>query len=250
MPLGTDSIWLRRYPSAQAPRLRLLCLPHAGGSASFFHSWGHAFGDDVEVLAVRYPGRQERIGEEPLTVLEDLAAAITGELEPYLDVPLAVFGHSMGASIGYEIALRLAERHGTAPALLMLSGRKPPHLLTPRTAAFGSEADLVEEVKRLGGTDSALLDDEDLRELVLPALRADFAAVSTYTARPGVPLPCPVVGYVGDSDPDVAVPAVAAWAQLAPRGFALRVLPGGHFYLLDRQAELVGDIRARLAAQR
>ncbi|MFD7257533.1 thioesterase II family protein [Streptomyces sp. NPDC059874] len=250
MPLGTQSIWLRRYPTAETPRLRLLCLPHAGGSAGFFHSWGHAFGDDVEVLAVRYPGRQERIAEEPFAELEELAAAISGELDPYLDVPLAVFGHSMGATVGYEITLRLAERHGTAPALLMLSGRKAPHLLTPRAAAFGSDADLVEEVKRLGGTDAALLDDADLRELVLPAIRADFTAVARYAPRPGVPLPCPVVGYVGDSDPGVAAHEVAAWADLAPRGFALRVLPGGHFYLVDRKAELVGDIRARLAAQR
>ncbi|MFJ3928519.1 thioesterase II family protein [Streptomyces sp. NPDC090022] len=250
MRLGTESIWLRRYTTAAAPRLRLLCLPHAGGSASFFHTWGHAFGDDVEVLTVRYPGRQERIAEEPWTSLEELAAALTEELEPYLDAPLALFGHSMGATLAYEIALALPRRHGVRPHLLMVSCRKAPHLLTPRTAALGDDDAIVEEVKRLGGTDSALLDDPDLRELVLPAIRADFTAVARYAARPGLPLPCPVVGYVGDSDPDIPAADVAAWSGISPYGFELKTLPGGHFYLMDREAELVGDIRARLAAQR
>ncbi|MFF8945469.1 thioesterase II family protein [Streptomyces sp. NPDC014864] len=249
MALGTKSIWLRRYAGPAPPRLRLLCLPHAGGSAGFFHSWGHAFGDDVEVLAVRYPGRQERIAEEPFTRVEDVADALADELSPYLDVPLAVFGHSMGASIGYELALRLQARHHTAPALLMVSCRKPPHLLTPRTAALADEGALIAEVGRLGGTDAALLADPDLRELVLPAIRADFTAVARYTARPGLPLDCPVTGYVGASDPDIRADEVAAWAGLAPRGFDLKVLPGGHFYLVDQRAALVADIRARLAPQ-
>ncbi|MBW5483249.1 thioesterase II family protein [Streptomyces bambusae] len=250
MALGTDSIWLRRYATAAPPRLRLLCLPHAGGSAGFFHSWGHAFGEDVEVMAVRYPGRQERIAEEPWTELEELAAAVAAELTPYTDTPLALFGHSMGATLAYEIALILAERHGIAPALLMVSARRAPHLLTPRSAAFGTDEDILAEVKRLGGTDSALLDDEDLRELVLPSIRADFTAVARYAAREGRPLGCPVVGYVGDGDPDITPDQVAGWARLAPRGFDLKVLPGGHFYLMDERDALLQDIRARLAAQR
>ncbi|ATW50967.1 thioesterase II family protein [Streptomyces peucetius] len=249
MALGTDSIWLRRYATQDPPRMRLVCLPHAGGSASFFHSWGHAFGSDVEVLAVRYPGRQERIAEELFTEMEPLADAVTEALLPVSDTPLALFGHSMGASLGYEVALRL-QQHGTSPAVLMVSCRKAPHLLTPRTVPLGDDAELVAEVKRLGGTDTALLDDPDLRELILPAVRADFSIVSAYPARPGEPLDCPVVGYVGDSDPDVDIEGVRGWDLVAPKGFDLKVLPGGHFYLMDRRDELVADIRTRLAPER
>ncbi|MEV5603695.1 alpha/beta fold hydrolase [Streptomyces sp. NPDC052299] len=246
MALGTESIWLRAYPTAAPPRTRLLCLPHAGGSASFFHSWGNALGDDVEVVAVRYPGRQERIAEEPVDDIELLADSISAELVPCLDTPLALFGHSMGASLAYEIALRLEARHGVVPAALMVSCRKAPHLLTPRTAALTDDG-LIDEVRRLGGTDSALLAEPELRELILPAIRADFSAVARYAARPGVPVGCPVIGYVGDSDPDVGPEAVRAWGRVAPRGFDLKVLAGGHFYLVDRRAELIADIRARLA---
>ncbi|MGV4987379.1 thioesterase II family protein [Streptomyces sp. NRAIS4] len=249
MALGTESIWLRRHATAAPPRLRLLCLPHAGGSAGFFHDWGHAFGDDVEVLAARYPGRQERIAEEPCGSVEELAEALADELTPLLDTPLAVFGHSMGGSVGYELALRLQARHQVAPALLMVSCRKPPHLLTPRTAVLADDTALMAEVRRLGGTDAALLADPDLRELVLPAIRADFAAVAHYTARPGIPLDCPVAGYLGAGDPDITADDMAGWAAVAPRGFGLTVLPGGHFYPVAQRDALVADIRARLAAQ-
>ncbi|MCX4803096.1 alpha/beta fold hydrolase [Streptomyces sp. NBC_01214] len=250
MGIDTRSSWLRRYGTKVPPRLRLLCLPHAGGSAGLFHSWGGAFGQDVEVLVVRYPGRQERIAEEPLTDLDELADAISAELLPYLDVPLAVFGHSMGATLGHEIAIRLQARHQVVPELLMVSCRKAPHLLTPRSTALGSDEELLAEVARLGGTDSALLDDPDLRELVLPSIRADFTAVARYAARRGVPLACPVVGYVGDSDPDISVAEVMGWADIAPKGFFLRVLSGGHFYLVEQRDALIRDIRARLEPQR
>ncbi|MCX4807324.1 alpha/beta fold hydrolase [Streptomyces sp. NBC_01214] len=250
MAMDTRSSWLRRYETEAPPRMRLLCLPHAGGSAGFFHTWRAAFGDDVEVLAVRYAGRQERIAEEPLTDLEEIADAISADLLPYLDVPLAIFGHSMGASVGYEIAIRLEARHHVVPELLMVSCCKAPHLRTTREAGFGTDEELLAEVVRLGGTDAVLLDDPDLRELTLPAIRADFTAVARYTARRGVPLACPVVGYVGDNDPDITAAHVAGWADIAPKGFDFRVLPGGHFYLVDQRDALVGDIRARLAPQR
>ncbi|GHC63103.1 thioesterase II family protein [Streptomyces cinnamoneus] len=248
MAIGTESVWLRRYRTPQPPRLRLLCLPHAGGSAGFFHSWGHAFGGDVEVMAARYPGRQERIADPFITEMEPLADVIAEELRPFLDTPLVLFGHSMGASLAYEITLRLWNRHGVAPAALMVSGRKPPHLLTPRPDLPDEE--VLAEVRRLGGTDALVLDDPDLRELVLPAIRTDFRIVARYAARPGVPLPCPVYAYVGDGDDDVDVESVRGWSDLAPGGFGMRVLPGDHFYLAEQRDALIADIRARLASAR
>ncbi|MEV5241987.1 alpha/beta fold hydrolase [Streptomyces cinnamoneus] len=248
MAVGTESIWLRRYGTLKPPRLRLLCLPHAGGSAGFFHSWGRAFGSDVEVMAARYPGRQERIADPFITEMEPLADAIAGELRSFLDAPLALFGHSMGASLAYEITLRLQDQHGVAPAALLVSGRKPPHLLTPRPDLDDDE--VLAEVRRLGGTDAVVLDDPDLRELVLPAITTDFRIVARYAARPGVPLPCPVYAYVGDGDEDVDVESMRGWADLAPQGFGLRVLPGDHFYLAEQRNALIDDIRARLAPVR
>ncbi|MGW2089059.1 thioesterase II family protein [Streptomyces sp. NPDC001880] len=243
----SSSIWIRRHPSALAPRLRLLCLPHAGGSAAFFRDWAGNFGDDVEVLVARYPGRHERINDPLITSMDSLADAFVPELLGFTDVPLAIFGHSMGATLGYEIALRLLRRHRTALAALMVSGRTPPHLAGTALPDSDDTEAVMAEVRRLGGTDSALLDDLGLRELVLPALRADFKAVADYAPRPGAPLPFPVFAYVGDADPDVDVASMRGWSTTAAQGFDLRVLPGNHFYLVEQQAALMQDIRTRLS---
>ncbi len=246
MAVDTKNSWIRRYPSSRAPRIRLLCLPHAGGSAAFFHSWSRGFGPDIELLTGCYPGRHERINEPLVPSMDSMADAFTSELLPLSDVPLAIFGHSMGGTLGYEIALRLQQRHGITPAALLVSCRRPPHLADPFcTDPYDPEA-VMAEIRRLGGTDSALLDDPDLRELVLPALCSDFKAIADYKPRPGIPMHVPIVAYVGDRDPDVDAAAMTGWADLALYGFDLRVLPGDHFYLVDQQADLMRDINARL----
>lgn len=249
MAVATDSVWIRRYASPLKPRIRLLCLPHAGGAASFFHSWAHAFGNDVEVLAACYPGRQHRINEPGLPSIEAMADELTREILAYADTPLAFFGHSMGATLAYEITLRLHRQHATVPTALLLSSREPPHRVTPLDADPDDPASVIAEIHRLGGTDSEILAHPDLRDLVLPAVMADFRLVNDYAARPGVPLPCPVVGYFGDADPDLDGDVMHAWAGLAPEGFDLVTLPGDHFYLVDREAELTADIRTRLRSR-
>lgn len=246
MPVSTESTWFRRYRVAR-PRARLLCLPHAGGSASFFHSWGHALGADIEVLAARYPGRQERIAEPCVESMESLAESITRELLPYTDVPLAVFGHSMGASLAYEVGVRLEKRYGTALRGLFVSCRQAPHRVEPERHDLRGDEAVVAEVRRLGGTDPGLLTDPDLRELLLPAMRADFRIVGTYEARPVIPLGCPVVGYLGESDPDVTEGDMRAWRDATTVEFDLRTFSGGHFYLADEKESVVRDIAGRLA---
>ncbi|WP_431043670.1 thioesterase II family protein [Streptomyces sp. P1-3] len=246
MAVGTESTWFRRYPVTR-PRARLLCLPHAGGSASFFHPWGHALGADVEVLVARYPGRLERIAEPCVEHMEPLAEAVTQEILPFLDVPLMVFGHSMGASLAYEVGLRLEKEHGTALARLFVSARRPPHKVVPSQAYLGGDDALIAEVRRLGGTDSSLLDDPDMRELVLPAIRADFRIVGTYEPRPPVALGCPIVAYAGDSDPAVNMTDMRAWRDVATGGFAAREFHGGHFYLTGQRPALLRDLAARMA---
>ncbi|MFB7215731.1 thioesterase II family protein [Streptomyces sp. NPDC056255] len=239
---------MRRYPGSGTPRLRLLCLPHAGGSAAFFHDWGYRFGDDVEVLVARYPGRHERINDPLVTSMDDLADSLTAELVRFTDVPVVIFGHSMGASLAYEVAIRLLKNHDVALAALMVSGRTPPHLLDSTLPDPDDVESVLAEVRRLGGTDAAVLEDPDLRELVLPAICADFKVVADYAPRAGVALPFPVFAYLGSADPDLDAPTMGGWADVAATSFDLTVLPGDHFYLVDQQAELTRDIGSRLDA--
>ncbi|MFI1227162.1 MULTISPECIES: thioesterase II family protein [unclassified Streptomyces] len=238
--------WFRRHRPAGETRLQLVCLPHAGGAATFFHGWGGAVGDGVEVLAARYPGRQERIAEPCLTDMTELADAVAGALIPLLDHPVALFGHSMGASLAYEVALRL-ERHPNARLTgLFVSSREAPHRTTPKTLHLGSDASVFEEVERLGGADMALPDDPAVREMVLPALRADFEIAGTYRASEPLPLRCPVVAYAGDQDPGVSERDMRLWSEVAGHEFDLRMMPGGHFYLVAEQQSLQRDISRRL----
>ncbi|MFD7094683.1 thioesterase II family protein [Streptomyces xanthophaeus] len=238
--------WFRIYAAKGTPRRRLVVLPHAGGSATFFHGWGRAFGNDTEVLVAKYPGRQERFAEPCIDSMDVLADEVTAALLPFAGTPLTLFGHSMGASLAYEVALRLEARHSVRPAALHVSARKAPHRVTPRNIHRLGDAALIAEVAALGGTDTAMLADPDVQELVLPALRADFTIVGTYGPRSAVPVGCPVHAWIGDADPHTSVEEMQAWGDVAPRGFQQRVLPGGHFYLVEQHDALLRGIAEQL----
>jgi pyochelin biosynthetic protein PchC len=246
-PKGVDMTdWFRRYRRVSEPRVRLVCFPYAGGSASVYRSWPHRLPDDVEVLAVQYPGRQDRLREPCVDRMDRLATLVASALLPFLDRPLALFGHSMGASLAHEVAVRLERSHGADIVLLLVSARLPPRHHGPRDVHHDDET-LLADVRMLDPINSAVLDDPDMRELMLPVIRADYQVADSY--RPSQPLvQVPVVAYAGDADPTVGVGQLRAWSEITTAGFALAVFPGDHFYLVSGEAGLVADIGTRLDA--
>lgn len=243
------SAWIRRYSAAPDSKIRLLCLPHAGGSASFFVSVARSLAPDIEVLAVQYPGRQDRRSEPCVESISELADRLLPVLlDSWTDRPLALFGHSMGSSVAFELAGLLEQESGTAaPAALLVSGRRAPSRLTDTDNVHQrSDAALIAEVKRLAGTDARLLGDEEIMRLALPALRADYRAAETYRPQRVHKVNCPVVALVGDEDPRVPIDEARAWRQHTSADFDLRVFPGGHFYLADRSADVIACIREKL----
>jgi surfactin synthase thioesterase subunit len=248
--------WVRRYTSGAArdgeaagergKPMRLVCFPHAGGAATAYAPLARALPATIETLALQYPGRQDRLAEPAVESIDELVAAVLPELRPWLDRPFAFFGHSTGAIVAYEVARVLQDEQGLMPVGLIASGRRGPSTHRAEHVHRGGDRSLLREVARLGGTPPELLADEEVQQLMLPALRGDYKAIETYEWRPGPPLDCPIFAVVGEDDPLATESEAAAWRAQTSAGFELHVLPGRHFYLVDQQHEVTALISRML----
>lgn len=222
--------------------LKLFCFPYAGGSASIFRGWFDALPEWVDVCPIQLPGREGRLMEKPYTSLKRIVEELVDRLASETDHPYAVFGHSMGALIGFEFA-RAFSRKGKPPLKLFVSGRNAPqcerrnkmiHLLP--------EHEFLEELKRLNGTPEQVLENKELMELLMPIVRADFAVFETYQYEQGPPLSCPIIAFGGLVDPEVTREQLEAWSEHTVSRFQLKMLPGDHFFLHQMKDELVNAI--------
>lgn len=236
-----NSLWIRRLAPAAPESSRLVCFPHAGGSASFYHPVARSLDPSVEVLSLQYPGRQDRRSERPLEDFRTLADAVSAELRPWSAHRVVFFGHSMGALLAFEVALR-HQSMGFPPAALIVSGRRAPSRPRPLPFDPADDSQLISQLQRLSGTDTSLLSDDETREMILPALRGDYTALSSYRYKPGPPLECPILALIGDQDPEVTSEEASAWAEHTVGGFELRTFPGGHFYLTDHSQAVIEAI--------
>ncbi len=239
--------WLRCPDPRPWATTRLVCLPHAGGSAVAYRAWGKAASPALEVHAVQYPGRADRMREPMMGDARQAARLIAAALAPLTDRPLALFGHSMGTILAYETALLLQAR-GAAPVHLFMSAAPPVHLRGDGRDPVAEKDDdgVIAELVSLGGTDAEALADPELRELVLPYIRADYRLVHGYEHRPGDRLTSPVTALVGEADSHAPVEKAARWNEVTDGECELRVFPGGHFYLNDQLPEVLAEVHKAL----
>lgn len=222
--------WLRRFHPSDQAAVRLVCFPHAGGASTYYFPVSRTLSPSIEVIAVQYPGRQDRRFEPPIGDVHTLADHVVAALGPVASQPLALFGHSLGAMVAFEVARRL-EDAGSTPLGLFASGRRAPSCYRAEFVHTYDDARLIFNMKALSGTDSRLLDDAEFLRSVLPTLRSDYKAAETYQHRPGPPLRCPIVTLAGDQDSMVTQEEAAQWRQHTSGSFRLEMFPGGHFYL-------------------
>ncbi|MBG0817318.1 thioesterase II family protein [Planomonospora sp. ID82291] len=237
--------WLRCPRPRPAATTRLVCFAHAGGSATAYRDWPALLPDTVELYGVQLPGRADRYGEPLPESMDALAAAVAEELTPLLDRRFALFGHSLGALVAYEVT-RILEERGTGPARLFASGCTAPHERRDHRYAGYDDDRLVAVLNRLGGTETEVLSHPGMRELVLPYVRGDFRLAETYRHRPGPPLRTPISVLVGDADPVVTPAQAKSWEAHTSSDFSLTVLPGDHFYLQPLREQVVAEVTRRL----
>ncbi|MEV6409944.1 alpha/beta fold hydrolase [Kribbella sp. NPDC051718] len=247
MVSGT-SVWYPTAPAAVNPQATLFCFPHGGGDISSFRDWQKGLGNRIALVPAALPGRERRIREPLVPSIATLADSLRQPTLQRATGTFALFGHSMGALVAFELAHRLTES-GHPPALLVVSGAPGPQTPTPMAGPRAdemSDAEFLDSVMALGGAPSVLLEVPELRDLVLPVLRADYLACENYEAEERPPLDVPILVLCGDDDPYAGPSDVKGWQQTTTRETEIRCFDGGHFFVYERQAEVFVAIQAAL----
>lgn len=232
-------------PPRQEGRFPLLCLTYAGGGTRSYESWHRLLPDFVEALTLRLPGRETRIAEPPPSDLRVLAGQIAAELETHLTGRFAVFGHSVGALLAYELARALRTSSSIEPSCLFVSGMPAPDRFNDmQKDVVLNDTELRERMAE--STDPAILDDPDLWDLFAPIIRSDLTMGNHYRYVPAQPLSCPIVAYGATHDPGLDAASLSAWSAHTTGPFQSRTLPGDHFYFRRWPEILAADLTRRL----
>jgi medium-chain acyl-[acyl-carrier-protein] hydrolase len=242
-----SNCWIKRpNPNPQA-ELRLFCFPYAGGWSVAFRNWSDSTLATVEVCTIELPGRGTRLSEAPLIRLDSLVEKISQALIPHLDKPFAFFGHSMGGLLCFEVTRFLSRNYGIVPAWLFVSGHRAPHLAPSNSPIHGlPESEFIEELRHFKGTPEAILVDPELRLLLFPSLRADFALLENYLYTPAPPLDCSIAAFGGLEDINVSWEELEAWRAQTNRSFSLHMIPGDHFFVHSSERLLIQLINQEL----
>lgn len=231
---------------APRPQARLFCFAHAGGTARAFAPWWPLLPQSLDLFPVELPGHGWRMDEAPIGSMAALLDRLLPDVLPHADRPFALFGHSTGAKVAFELSRALVEQ-----------GRRPLHLFVAACPAFGFPAwgaglhtrpreELVAALQRLGGTPVRVLADSKLLDLFLPVIRADFQLALEYEVLLGPALECPITAFAGARDPDIAIDDVDAWRRHTTGPFRLTRLDAQHHFVSERAAEIVGEIARAL----
>jgi medium-chain acyl-[acyl-carrier-protein] hydrolase len=230
-------------------KLHLICFPYAGGDSRIFRGWTAFLSPQIRVYAPCFPGHGERIGEEPVSSIESLVNILVEELLPLTDAPYALYGHSMGGFIAFELARALRRMGKPEPLHLFVAAQRAPHLPYPFPIIYDlTEDQFLKGVRdRYGETiPPAVLNNPDLRRPLLAALRADFTVVETYKYLQETALSCPITVFGGEGDNRVDPAEIKQWRVQTTGAFALNMLPSGHFFLNTERPKLLALIAKSL----
>jgi len=254
-PSDAGGTWLVPARPRASARFRLFCFPFAGGGSAVFRSWADALDSSIEVVSVEPPGRLSRIHETPVSDMEEFVDKLSAEMVPLLDRPFAFFGHCLGGLTMYETARRLIHTTDLYPAHLFASGARPPdrmsdmgtfeerlmedmlHLAKFRInlPSFLQPDDVFAELIRHFNIEATeqLLDDAELRELMLPVIRAEFRMANDYQFSPEPPWEIPITCFAARGDPYVSRRHALGWGRFTNSRLQVHMRPGAHFAVVE-----------------
>jgi surfactin synthase thioesterase subunit len=240
--------WLRSFGRPAHARVRLICFPHAGGTANFYRPWRNLFAADVELQIVQYPGREDRMREPFETDAGRIAATVADEIAAATPVATLLFGHSMGAILAYETALKLQDGGSSTPAALILSSSVAPQIPRHMRRLLEMDStDLRTEVHGWGGMPNAVLEHDDLWNFIEPRFRADLTAMDNYRPVPDARLQSPLHVVYSRSDRLVDPAGMANWRRHTQASFSLHELPGDHISILEAIPSVIEAIARPIA---
>jgi surfactin synthase thioesterase subunit len=219
----------------------MFCFPYAGGGASIFRNWPKLIPQTIELLAVQLPGREGRFHEAPRKELAGIVHDLVCAVAPFLDRPYVTFGHSLGTILSYELILALWREGLALPRHAFMSARGAPSVRRDDRGLRHLLPDdlFIEALRRMQGTDDELLHDQELMQLLMPTIRADFALAETYTRDLPTQLPCAISVYGGTDDEEVRPEHLTAWQSYTSRQITCTMFRGGHFFINTSREDVV-----------
>jgi medium-chain acyl-[acyl-carrier-protein] hydrolase len=243
----TNSKWFNYLKRPIKPKLTIVCFPFAGGDASFYQNWATEIKADVQIISIQFPGRANRFLESPYTNLNDLIVELIKNWECFIETPYVLFGHSLGGLAIYELTRILNENNQMQPLHLFISGCKAPHLLKNKERYLLPKQAFIEMIKEMDGTPKEIVENQEMMDLLVPMLRADFQLIETYTHQEKhkrIRLPITLMG--GTEDPEVGMEDLEAWKSVIEGPCKLQLFQGGHFFLKDSEKEFFDFINTEI----
>lgn len=230
-------------------RVRLFCFPYAGGAASLYRTWNRLLPRDIDVCPVQLPGREGRLSDAPIMAMDALVATLTRDLLPLLDRPYALFGHSLGGLVAFELALALKRAGASSPLVLFASACRAPTFREREPIYRLPDPDFLSAIREMDGTADEVFKHTDLVKLLLPMLRADFCLNDTYLHEEECQLTCPIHVLAGTRDVETTAEELAGWKDQTTGSTKITQFDGGHFFLTSCTKRVLGVLETTLHEQ-
>ncbi len=240
--------WLPSQFTHESGATRLLCFPHAGGGSAIYHRWEQQLPPHLTLLPVKLPGREGRLREPAHTSIAALLTAMTPSIASSITEPYALFGHSMGGLIAYELARKLQNEHNKTPKLLFVSACRSPDRFqqTQSLHRLPTEEMIESLIRDFNENGESTPAEREMMRAMADTLRADLQLLETYRHQGPAQLDCPIIGLAGSEDHKVTASDVNGWRSFTRAAFSLRTIPGHHFFLRQQEQSILQLIASKL----